>query len=151
MAVLSTQNYLVSSTQVISGPFGAVATGTNPTTNVFTGLVTFPFPVEILGMSLNRGIATAPTAAVTWTAGYAAPGTSAPGGVTACAAAFTDVAAIGTQNFVINDNGVTDTANPRSFKPIVVPAGQTIGFLTSNHATTTSSINGWTVQYRPCL
>lgn len=151
MATLATQNYLVSSTQVISGPFGAVAAGTAPTTNVFTPLVTFPFPVEILGFSMNRGGSGSPTSGMTFTCGYAAAGTSAAGGVTACGAAFTDVAAIGQQSHVINDNGVTDATSPRYAKPIIVPVGSSIGFLASNHATTNSVFNGWTVQYRPCL
>ena len=151
MATLSTQNYLVSSTQVLSGPFGAVAAGTAPTTNVFTSLATFPFPVEILGFSMNRGGASTPTSGMTFTCGYAPVGTSAAGGVVACGAAFTDTAAIGQQSHVISDNGVTDATNPRYAKPIIVPVGNSIGFLASNHATTNSVFNNWTIQYRPCL
>ena len=127
-----------------------MAAGTAPTTNVFTPLVTFPFPVEILGFSMNRAANGAPTSGMTFTCGYAAAGTSAAGGVTACGAAFTDVAAIGAQNHVINDNNVTDTTSTRFAKPIIVPVGNSIGFLASNHATTNSVFNGWTVIYRPC-
>jgi len=151
MAVLSTQNYPVSSTQVATGTFGTAAAGTAITINTFQPLVTFPFPVEILGITLNRATASAPTAAVTLTAGYAAVGTSAAGGVTACSAALTEPTLLGAVTLVINDNGVTDTTNPRAAKPIIVPVGNSIGFLVSNHAITTSLYNGWTVLYRPCL
>jgi hypothetical protein len=148
MAALNTGIYLTPPYSIASGPFGAVTAGTAPTTNAFTGLVTFPIAVEILGFSMNRGSNGAPTSGMTFTCGYAAPGTSAAGGVTACGAAFTDVAAIGLQQHVINDNGITGT-DPKAAKPIVVPAGQSIGFLASNHATTNSLFNGYTILYRP--
>jgi hypothetical protein len=83
---------------------------------------------------------------MTFTCGYADPGTSAAAGVTACGAAFTDVAAIGTQTHVINDNGVT--TGPGAYKPIVVPPGKAIGFLASNHVTTNSVFNSVTLLWR---
>jgi hypothetical protein len=147
MAALDTSIYLTPPYSVTTGPFGAVAAGTAPTTNVFTPLFTFPFAVEILGFSMNRGATGAPTSGMTFTCGYAAAGTSAAGGVTACGAAFTDVATIGTQRHTINDNGAT--TGPTAYKPIVVPAGNSIGFLASNHATTNSVFNGFTILYRP--
>lgn len=147
MAALDTSIYLTPPYSVATGPFGAVAAGTAPTTDKFTGLVTFPIAVEILGFSMNRGGSSAPTSGMTFTCGYADAGTSAAGGVTACGAAFTDVAAIGAQKHVINDNG--ETTGPKAYKPIVVPAGKTIGVLASNHATTNSVFNGYTILYRP--
>jgi len=141
MAALNTAKYLTSPYSVLTEGFGSAAAGTAPTTNTFTTIACFPFPVEILAFSMNRGGSSAPTASMTFTCGYADPGTSAAGGVTACGAAFTDVAAIGTQNHVINDTGATTD-------PIVVPAGKAIGFLASNHATTNSVFNSVTLSYR---
>lgn len=151
MATLSTQNYLVSSTQVISGPFGTTVTGTALTQNLFQPLVTFPFPVEILGCTINRGVAGAIVSGASYTCGYAAVGTSAIAGVTACSAAALDVAAIGPIVMSINDNGVTDTTKTNVAKPIIVPVGNSIGVQASDHAQTNCRFNGWTIQYRPCL
>jgi hypothetical protein len=141
MAALNTAKYLTSPYSVLTESFGSAAAGTAPTTNVFTTIACFPFPVEILAFSMNRAGSSAPTSGMTFTCGYADPGTSAAGGVTAVGAAFTDVAAIGTQNHVINDNGTTTD-------PFVVPAGKSIGFLASNHATTNSVFNSITLSYR---
>jgi hypothetical protein len=141
MAALNTAKYLTSPYSVLTESFGSAAAGTAPTTNTFTTIACFPFPVEILAFSMNRAGSSSPTASMTFTCGYADPGTSAAGGVTAVGAAFTDVAAIGPQNHVINDNGVTTD-------PIVVPAGKSIGFLASNHATTNSVFNSVTLSYR---
>jgi hypothetical protein len=146
MAVLDTRIYLSAPYNVTTESFGTAAAGTAPTTNTFTTVACFPFPVEILGFSMNRAGSGAPTASMTFTCGYADPGTSAPGGVTACGAAFTDVAAIGTQTHVINDNNVT--TGPGAYKPIIVPAGKAIGFLASNHATTNSVFNSVTLLWR---
>lgn len=146
MAALDTKIYLTAPYSVITEGFGTTAAGTAPTTNVFTTVACFPFPVEILGFSMNRSGSSAPTSGMTFTCGYADPGTSVSTGVTACGAAFTDVAAIGTQTHVINDNGVT--TGPGAYKPIIVPAGKAIGFLASNHATTNSVFNSVTLSYR---
>lgn len=151
MAVLSTQNYIVSSTQVVSGPYGTAPAGTLLTINIFQPLVTFPFPVEILGMTLNRSLITAPTAAVTLTAAYAPVATSASAGATACSAALAEPTILGAVVIPINDNGVTDTTSPKYAKPIIVPVGNSIGFIVSNHAITTSQYNGWSILYRPAL
>jgi len=149
MAVLSIPNYLVSSTQAITGVFGAVSSGTAITQNTFQPLVTFPFPVEIIGMTLNRATSAAPTAAVTLTAGYAPIGTSAAGGVVVCSATLTEPQLLGGVTFVIQDNGVTNTASPPFAKPIIVPVGNSIVVLVSNHDPATSLYNGWTILYRP--
>lgn len=141
MAALNTAKYLTSPYSVLTEGFGSAAAGTAPTTNTFTSIACFPFPVEILAFSMNRAGSSAPTSGMTFTCGYADPGTSAAGGVTAVGAAFTDTAAIGTQNHVINDNGTTTD-------PFVVPAGKSIGFLASNHATTNSVFNSVTLSYR---
>jgi len=146
MAALDTKIYLTAPYNVTTEGFGTAAAGTAPTTNTFTSVACFPFPVEILGFSMNRSGNGAPTSGMTFTCGYADPGTSAAGGVTACGAAFTDVAAFGTQNHVINDNGVT--SGPTAYKPIVVPAGKSIGFLASNHVTTNSVFNSVTLLWR---
>lgn len=146
MAALDTKIYLTAPYSVMTESFGTAAAGTAPTTNTFTSVACFPFPVEILAFSMNRSGTGAPTSGMTFTCGYADPGTSAAGGVTACGAAFTDVAAIGAQNHVINDNGLT--TGPGAYKPIVVPAGKAIGFLASNHATTNSVFNCVTLSYR---
>ena len=151
MAVLSTQNYLVSSTQVISGPIGTTVTGTALTQNSFTPLATFPFPVEILGCSIYRGVSGAIVSGAGYTCGYAPVGTSVVGGVVACSAAASDVAAIGAITMVINDNGVTDTTKTNVAKPIIVPVGNSIGVLASDHAQTNCRFSGYTIQYRPCL
>lgn len=146
MAALDTSIYLTPPYSVLTESFGTAAAGTAPTQNLFTTVACFPFAVEILGFSMNRGGSSAPTSGMTFTCGYADPGTSSAAGVTACGAAFTDVAAIGTQKHVINDNGAT--TGPTAYKPIVVPAGKAIGFLASNHITTNSVFNSVTLLYR---
>lgn len=148
MAALDTSIYLTPPYSVWTGPFGTTASGTAPGSGVFTGLATFPFPVEILGFSMNRGGNSAPDAGVTFTCGHNVAGAAHAGGFVACGEAFTDVAAIGTQNHIINDNGITGT-DPRAGRPFVVPAGRTIGFRSSSGTMTNSVFNGFTILYRP--
>lgn len=146
MADLNTSVYLTAPYNVTTQRFGTAGAGTAPTQNLFHAVANFPFPVEVLGFSMNRGGNSAPTSGMTFTCGHAAAGTSAAAGVTAIGTAFTDTAAIGVQRHVIQDNGVT--TGPLAGRPFVVPAGRDIGFLASDHVTTNSVFNSTTLIWR---
>ena len=52
-----------------------------------------------------------------------------------------------TPSLTINDNGVTDTTSPLYLRPVLVPAGNWVGFLTSGTAASNTLV-GVVIRYR---
>tara|TARA_R110002126_G_scaffold74739_6_gene186330 strand:- start:5598 stop:6077 length:480 start_codon:yes stop_codon:yes gene_type:complete len=109
-------------------------------------------PTYIVGMSIVAD-ATPASAIITCKAQYApSPVATAATGVDIGAATTLTASATTSANqftaLTINDNGVTDTTSPLYLRPILVPAGNWVGFLVAGTVSTTHKLSGVVLRYR---
>ena len=109
-------------------------------------------PTYILGMSIVAD-ATPASAIISCKAQYApSPVATAATGVDIGAATTLTASATTSANqfttLTINDNGVTDTTSPLYLRPILVPAGNWVGFLVAGTVSTTHKLSGVVIRYR---
>jgi hypothetical protein len=109
-------------------------------------------PTYILGMSIVAS-ATPASAIISCKAQYApSPVATAATGVDIGAATTLTASATTSANqfttLTINDNGVTDTTSPLYLRPVLVPAGNWVGFLVAGTVSTTHTLAGVVIRYR---
>lgn len=162
MATLTAPEANVSgTTQSIYIPLGAIGSqydvGITPVDAKRYGVFFCDKPTYIVGMTIVAD-ATPASAIITCKAQYA----PSPIGTTAAAvdigAATTLTASAGQGSaaalaaqytaLTINDNGVTDTTSPLYLRPILVPAGNWVGFLVAGTVSTTHKLSGVVLRYR---